>query len=802
MSNQEAQNFRVNGDVSAPDESHSEIVKLNRRMDEQMRYFEAILSSISDFAYTFDQDGRFVFVNQALLDLWGLKLEEAVGKNFFDLQYPDDLAERLQRQIQQVYDTRQRVTDETPYTSPTGVIGYYEYIFSPFFGAGGAVELVVGTTRNITERKEAEEVIKQLSERNREILESITDAFFAIDDKWRFTYVNKQAEQMLDREPGDLLGKTIWEVYPGLIGSDFEKVYRRTASERIPLTHISFYPDHERWYEVNVFPASSGITIYFRNATERILTEEILRQSQSEAERQRRLYDTILSNAPDLVYVFDLDHRFTYANEALLTMWGKTWDEAIGKNCLELGYEAWHAEMHDREIEQVVATKQSIRGEVPFNGTSGRRMYDYIFVPIIGADGEVEAVAGTTRDITERNEMEDALREADRRKDEFLATLAHELRNPLAPIRSGLEVIRHMRDDGAKFDETLDIIERQTNQIVHLVDDLLDISRITQGKIKLRRERIELKTAIEMALETSQGLIENAENELIVTLPYKPIYIDADLTRAAQIFLNILNNAAKYSDAGGQISLTAKKEDGEAVVSIRDSGLGIEPEMLSKIFEMFGQIETPEKQAQGGLGIGLSVVKKLVEMHGGSIQAFSEGRGTGSEFVVRLPLAAEQSETMPASPVSETDILQTAQMEMPNDGESADFKSQKKPRRILVVDDNQDAVEMMETLLGFEGYTTRTAFEGETAIEIAGDFQPEICLCDIGLPGMNGYELAARLRQLLPQSLLISVSGWGQEEDRQRSIKAGFDYHLVKPVQFEDLLKLIEVQPERSEAEL
>ncbi len=296
-----------------------------------------------------------------------------------------------------------------------------------------------------------------------------------------------------------------------------------------------------------------------------------------------------------------------------------------------------------------------------------------------------------------------------------------------------------------------------------------------------------------MALETSQSLIENAENELTVRLPDKPIYIDADLTRVAQIFLNILNNAAKYSDAGGKISLNATTEDREAVVSIKDSGLGIEPAMLSKIFEMFGQIETPEKQAQGGLGIGLSVVKKLVEMHGGSIRAFSEGNGKGSEFIVRLPLSAEQSETIPAKQPSETDILQKAQMEMPETGEHEDFQSPKEMRRILVVDDNQDAVEMMETLLGFEGYATRTAFDGETGIEIAADFQPEICLCDIGLPGMNGYELAARLRELLPQSLLISVSGWGQEEDRQRSIKAGFDYHLVKPVQFEDLLRLIEI---------
>jgi PAS domain S-box-containing protein len=772
-------------------ENQSEIAKLSRQIKEQTRYFEAILSSISDFAYTFDKDGRFVFVNQALLDLWGLKLEDAIGKNFFDLNYPDDLAGRLQQQIQQVFDSAQRVTDETPYTSPTGVVGYYEYIFSPFFGADAAVELVVGTTRNITERKQAVEEIKQLSERNREILESITDAFFAIDTEWRFTYVNKQAEQLLDREPGDLIGQVIWEVYPGLIGSQFETAYRRTARELIPRTLTSYYSDHDRWYEVNVFPASNGITIYFRNATERIRTEETLRRSQEQTERQKRLYDTILSNLPDLVYVFDLDHRFTYANDALLKMWGKTFAEAIGRNCLELGYEPWHAAMHDREIEEVIATRRPIRGEVPFNGAFGRRMYDYIFVPIIGADGEVEAIGGTTRDITERRQMEDALREADRRKDEFLATLAHELRNPLAPIRSGLEVIRNLGGNKAKFDETLEVIERQTNQIVHLVDDLLDISRITQGKINLRIERIELKTAIEMALETSQGLIDAAENELTLTLPFKPIYIFGDLTRIAQILLNILNNAAKYSDPGGKISLAAKKEESHAVISVKDTGLGIEPEMLTKIFEMFGQIETPGGEARGGLGIGLSVVKKLVEMHGGSIEAFSEGEGKGSEFIVRLPLAGEASNAVPAEPPSETDILQAAQMKNPDNETRSEFQTQNKTCRILIVDDNQDAVEMMDMLLTLDGYPTRKAFDGETGIAIAKEFQPEICLCDIGLPEMSGYELAGYLRKLLPQSLLISISGWGQEEDHERSLKAGFDYHLVKPVQFNDLMKII-----------
>ena len=493
-----------------------------------------------------------------------------------------------------------------------------------------------------------------------------------------------------------------------------------------------------------------------------------------------------------MVYVFDLNHRFTYANDVLLKMWGKTWDEAIGKTCLELGYEPWHAEMHDQEIEQVIATKQPTRGEVPFTGTFGRRVYDYIFVPIIGKDGEVEAIAGTTRDITERQQMEAALRETDRRKDEFLATLAHELRNPLAPIRSGLEIIRRTVDDKIKFEETLNIIERQTNQIVHLVDDLLDISRITQGKIRLRKERIDLKTAIDMALETSQGVIDKAENELIITLPYKPIYIDADLTRVAQIFLNILNNAAKYSSAGGKISLTAGKEGNEAVIGIKDTGLGIAPEMLSKIFDMFGQLETPDQQVQGGLGIGLSVVKKLVEMHGGTVEAFSEGRGKGSEFIVRLPLVVEQSESLSAAQSSEKDSLQTAEMKMSNSDNPLHPAPKAGQQRVLVVDDNIDAVQMLETLLSFEGHTIRTAFDGKTGLEIALEFQPDVCLLDIGLPEMNGYELACRLREFLPQVLLISVSGWGQEEDRRRSREAGFDNHLVKPVDFDDIKKLIQ----------
>lgn len=587
------------------------------------------------------------------------------------------------------------------------------------------------------------------------------------------------------------------EVVSGAAREGFEKLgigalanapYLSNGRWKFVLSGMHRRPYQWRAEEIELLTELAG-RIYVR--LERIRAEEALRRSQQETERQQRLYETILSNTPDFAYVIGLDHRFRYANEMLLKMWGKTLDEVAGSTFLEIGYEPWHAEMHEREVDQVVSTKRPIRGEVPFTGTFGRRIYDYIFVPVIGTDGEVEAVAGTTRDVTDRQQMEESLREGDRRKDEFLAILAHELRNPLAPIRSGLQILRRVGQDPAKFAETLEIMERQTNQIVHLVDDLLDISRITQGKIKLKKERVDLKTAIEIALETSQGFIDQAQNTLSVAIPFTPVFVHADVTRVAQIILNILNNAAKYSDPGGQISLIARSDGSNAIVEISDSGLGIEPEMLPTIFEMFGQIVTPDQEARGGLGIGLSVVKKLVEMHDGSVEAKSEGLGKGSVFTIRLPLAEVQSsERREGDAAPHEGVRKNAGL-----GNSSDDHARPSAgptgRRILAVDDNLDALEMLRMLLSMEGHTVFEAIDGASALERAREIEPEVCLCDIGLPGMNGFDLALRLRKMLPDALLISISGWGREEDRKRSRESGFDFHLVKPVQIEDVLELI-----------
>ena len=283
------------------------------------------------------------------------------------------------------------------------------------------------------------------------------------------------------------------------------------------------------------------------------------KRAEQEFADQRRMYEAILTNTPDLAYVWNLEHRFIYANEGLLRMWGRTWDEAIGKNCLELGYEPWHAALHDREIEQVIATRKPVRGEVPFNGSFGRRYYDYLLVPVIGASGEVEAVAGTTRDVTEHKQLESSLLDADRRKDEFLATLAHELRNPLAPIRNAVQLLKA----GSPTDDTLrmarEIIDRQVNHMVRLVDDLMDVSRITVGQVNLRNERVTLRRVLDDALEAAAPAIEAGNHRLHGRHSRQAaMQLEGDATRLSQVFQNLLDNAAKYTPPGGTITLRAR----------------------------------------------------------------------------------------------------------------------------------------------------------------------------------------------------------------------------------------------------
>jgi PAS domain S-box-containing protein len=375
----------------------------------------------------------------------------------------------------------------------------------------------------------------------------------------------------------------------------------------------------------------------------------------------------------------------------------------------------------------------------------------------------------------ERLRLVNELKEADRRKDEFLATLAHELRNPLAPVRSAVQVLRLKGPDQPELRWSRDVIERQVEHLTRLIDDLMDISRITRNKLELRKERVDLTQAIKGAIESSRFVIEQCGHELIVDLPSEPIYLQGDLVRLAQVFLNLLNNAAKYTERGGRIWISAVRQGEEGVVRVKDTGIGIPPKKLKHLFEMFFQVDRTLERSQGGLGIGLSLVRRLVELHGGTVDARSEGLGKGSEFMVRLPVIVERVPLPQASEPSG----------------APDFKSPS--RRIVVVDDNRDSADALAMFLRLYGYETDTAYDGVEGLEAAERMRPDAVLLDIGMPRMNGYDACRCLREK-PWGkglVLIAMTGWGQEEDRRRTIEAGFDAHIVKPVDPTDLIKLI-----------
>jgi PAS domain S-box-containing protein len=494
--------------------------------------------------------------------------------------------------------------------------------------------------------------------------------------------------------------------------------------------------------------------------------------------RQRRLYEAILTNTPDLAYVFDLNLRFVYANEGLLKMWDKSWNEVIGRNCLELGYPPWHAELHDRDIERVIATRQPVRGEMPITGALGRRDYEYLFVPVLGANGEVEAVAGTTRDVTERKQMEASLREADRRKDEFLATLAHELRNPLAPIRNAAHLLKLADPSDLQVRAARDIITRQVQHMVRLVDDLMEVSRITLGQVHLKNDRASLRGVLTDALESATPIIESSGHGLTVELPPEVLELEGDATRLSQVFQNLLNNAAKYTPRGGKITLRAERCGKEVKVSVRDTGIGIAQESQPRVFELFTRLHPSDRIKTSGLGIGLALAKQLVELHNGRIEVRSDGPGAGSEFIVYLPVLD-----------AETAASTFTQSEPAAGAASA-------KRRVLIVDDNRDAASSLAMLLDLVGCDVSVAFGGAEALDAFDHFNPEIVLLDIGMPGMDGYEVARRLRAD-PRGksiLLVAVTGWGQAEDKRRAAEAGFDEHLTKPVDPSLLATLLNVE--------
>jgi signal transduction histidine kinase/CheY-like chemotaxis protein len=417
-----------------------------------------------------------------------------------------------------------------------------------------------------------------------------------------------------------------------------------------------------------------------------------------------------------------------------------------------------------------------VNGVAAFASTTRDRFRDGDLQVIQTVCDQVSAMLERGKLVEELHTREESLKVADRRKDDFIATLAHELRNPLAPIRNAIGILRQSTMPDPQLAWCRDVIERQVTQMTLLLEDLLDVSRVTRNKIELRREKIELQRVVEDAVETTRPLIDAQRHQLVLELPAQPIVVYGDLTRLTQVVGNLLNNAAKYTDVAGKIELVVRREGDEASIVVRDNGIGIEPQQAACIFDMFAQLTPALERSRGGLGIGLSLARGLVELHGGRIEAHSDGTGRGSEFTVHLPIVHQAADSAP---------LCQAQPSFDVGARAG--------RRVLVVDDNADAAQTLATMLILSGLDTRLAFGGKEGMRIAEEWRPDAAVIDIGMPQFNGYELCRRIREQPwgDRMLLIACTGWGQNEDRQRARVAGFDVHLVKPIQPDEVLRIV-----------
>jgi PAS domain S-box-containing protein len=499
-------------------------------------------------------------------------------------------------------------------------------------------------------------------------------------------------------------------------------------------------------------------------------------------ERDRENFVTVIENSTDFIGMCDLYGVPFFVNRAGLELVGlDSIEEARTVMVQDFFFPEDQSKMMDEFFPRVF---EEGHGEIEVRfrhfKTGEARWMAYKVLKLGDAGDQAIGFATVSQDVTERKRLEDNLRvlatdlaETDRRKNEFLATLAHELRNPLAPMSNMLEVLKRADGDGAVLQRAHETIERQLGQMVRLVDDLLDLNRITHDRLELRRSEVELSSVIQQAVEVARPLIDAAGHELTIDLPDEPVYLNADRTRLAQVFGNLLNNSSKYTKAPGAILLSAKRIDDEVVVKVKDNGAGIPADKLESIFDMFMQLDRTSERSQGGLGIGLTLVKRLVEMHGGSIESRSGGEGMGSEFVVRLPVLG--------SAAGSEEIGTWMPRVMPAQ------------RRVLIVDDNRDSADSLAMLMQITNNEAYLAHDGEEAVAAVEKHRPEVVLLDIGLPKFDGHEVCRRVRKEPwgKDIVIIALTGWGQEDDRRKSQEAGFDGHLVKPVDYEKLLELL-----------
>ena len=621
----------------------------------------------------------------------------------------------------------------------------------------------------------------------RDMLDALPTAIYVTDACGKITYFNPACVAFSGRTPE--IGSDHWCVTWKLFHPDGTPMPHDQCPMAIALKEgrvirgaeaIAERPDGTRvWFEPYPTP--------LRDATGQIvgginmLVETTDRKRAAEA--QARLA-AIVESSDEAIVSKNLNGIITSWNRGAERLFGYSANEAIGQPVTML--------MPPERVNEEPGILERIRrGEkIDHYETVRRRKDGRLFdisltvSPVFDGQGRIVGASKIARDISERKQAEQALRDADRKKDEFLATLAHELRNPLAPILSSVELLHRVGSPSPDAVRARGAIQRQVNHLTRLVDDLLNVSRISSGKLTLRKEPVDLAAIIHAAVETCQPVVERFKHELTVTLPPQPVWVNGDSVRLAQVVGNLCNNACKFTPPNGRVWISAEREGSDALVKVRDSGIGIPADKLNSVFELFSQVNQPLDREQGGLGIGLNLVKRLVEMHGGTVSAHSAGVGAGSEFVVRLPALVQ-----PTSPTK-----RPAELPPP--------KVSPLKRRILIVDDNRDAAQVLSRLLTLSGHQTQVAFDGEQAVEQAMNFAPDVVLLDIGLPKLNGYEACRAIlgNSKQPKPYVVAMTGWGQDDDRATSRDAGFHAHLTKPISFDGLNTLLAELPDKCAA--
>jgi PAS domain S-box-containing protein len=770
-------------------EMEANVDKRSNELQLALAYAENIIATLREPFVVLDKSLRVRTANAAFYRDFHASKEETEGRFVYDLGNGQWDIPQLRTLLSQVLSNSHPVEDfEVEHAFPA--LGRRNMLLNArrFPPDGDDAELVLLAIEDNTDHKRAEETVRTSEQRQRFILDSIPQKIATTKPDGSVDYFNPQWTEFTGlsfEQIKDWGWKQV--IHPDDVDEHVRGWLHATKTGEV-YEHESRFrrADGEyRWHVTRRVPMrnEAGHIRMWVGATTDIHDIKLIELALMDSEiRYRRLFET----AKDGILILDtVTGRITDANPFMSELLGYSHEHFLGKELWEIGL--FSDKAANEAAVRTLQDKGYIRYEhLPLETNRGLVVEVEVVANAYREDHH-KVIQCNIRDITERSRLEQqmqkqtaALSDLHRRKDEFLAMLGHELRNPLAPITNAVQLLRLKKNPDKLQNQACTIIERQVGQLTRLVDDLLEVSRITTGKIHLQQERIALNGIVERAMETTRPMMDQRRHELTVSLSPHPIWLYADAARLEQVVVNLLTNAAKYTADGGHISIAVQQEDTEAVLRVRDAGVGIAPELLPHIFDLFTQAERSLDRSQGGLGIGLSLVQRLVEMHGGRVEVYS-ALGKGSEFIVRLP--------MMVTPAMEP--LLTVK-------ESAEPTASS--LRVLVVDDNVDAAQSLGLLLEESGHDVQTAYDGPTALKIALDFRPNVVLLDIGLPGIDGFEVAKRLRQQPDCSsvVLVAMTGYGQITDKQRSQEAGFNHHLVKPANFGKVLQILATVPELS----